>query len=59
MRLVSASVVARRARDADALSTALLASRRPLAPEAVAHLGVEQILTVDSTGDGGEWRLAT
>lgn len=53
--LVSASVVARRAMDADAFSTALLASPEPLAPSAVAHLGIEQVLTVDAEGDLKEW----
>jgi len=57
--LVSASVVARRARDADAFSTALLASPQPLAPQAVSHLGIEHVLTVSSEGRVGEWRIAT
>ncbi len=48
--LVSASVIARRARDADAFSTALLASPEPLAAESVAHMGVERVLTVDAAG---------
>ncbi len=53
--LVSASVIARRARDADAFSTALLASQGPLAAEAVAQMGVEGVLTVDAAGVLGEW----
>jgi len=57
--LVSASVIARRARDADAFSTALLASPEPLAPAAVSHLGIESVLTVSSEGQLGEWRMAT
>ncbi len=54
--LVSATVIARRARDADAYSTALLASPEPLRPETVAHMGVERVLTVDSEGVLREWR---
>lgn len=54
--LVSASVVARRARDADAFSTALLAARAPLAPQSAAHMGIEQVLTVDAGGGLSEWR---
>ena len=54
--LISASVIARRACDADAFSTALLAAPEPLAPETVAHMGVEQVLTVDAEGTLGEWR---
>jgi thiamine biosynthesis lipoprotein len=54
--LVGASVIARRARDADAFSTALLAAPEPLAPEAVARLGIERVLTVDAEGDIGDWR---
>ena len=53
--LVSASVIARRARDADAFSTALLASPEPLAAENAAHMGVERVLTVDAAGALGEW----
>ncbi len=48
--LVGASVIARRARDADAYSTALLASPEPLALETVAPLGIERVLTVDAEG---------
>jgi thiamine biosynthesis lipoprotein len=54
--LVAASVIAQRACDADAFSTALLAAPEPLAPETVAHMGVEQVLTVDAEGTLGEWR---
>jgi len=54
--LVSASVIAHRARDADAFSTALLASPEPPAPESVTHMGVEQVLTVDAEGAISEWR---
>ena len=54
--LISASVIAQRACDADAFSTALLAAPEPLAPETVAHMGVEQVLTVDAEGTLGEWR---
>ncbi len=54
--LISASVIAQRACDADAFSTALLAAPEPLAPETVAHMGVEQVLTVDAEGVLGEWR---
>ena len=54
--LVGASVIARRARDADAFSTALLAAPEPLAPEAVAQLGIERVLTVDAEGAIGDWR---
>lgn len=53
--LVAASVVAQRACDADAFSTALLASPEPLAPETVAHMGVERVLTVNAEGVLGEW----
>ena len=53
--LVAASVIAQRARDADAFSTALLATPAPLAPETVAHMGVEQVLTVDAEGALREW----
>ncbi len=54
--LVSATVIASRARDADACSTALLASPEPVKPESVAHMGVERTLTVDSQGKLREWR---
>ncbi len=53
--LVAASVIARRARDADAFSTALLAASEELLPETVAHMGVEQVLTVDVEGAIEEW----
>jgi thiamine biosynthesis lipoprotein len=53
--LVAASVIAHRACDADACSTAMLAAPEPLAPETVAHMGVEQILTVDAEGALREW----
>jgi len=53
--LVAASVIAQRARDADAFSTALLAAPEPLMPETVAHMGVEQVITVDAEGALGEW----
>jgi thiamine biosynthesis lipoprotein len=53
--LVAASVIARRARDADAVSTALLATPEPLAPETVAHLGIERVLTLDAEGAIGDW----
>jgi thiamine biosynthesis lipoprotein len=53
--LVAASVIARRARDADAFSTALLATREPLALQAVAHLGIERVLTLDAGGAIVEW----
>ena len=56
--LVAASVVARRARDADAFSTALLAAPDPLTPDSVADLGVEQVLTVDAEGTLKTWRSA-
>ena len=56
--LVAASVIARRACDADAFSTALLAAPEALAPKTVAHLGVEQVLTVDSEGGLKEWRTS-
>ncbi len=54
--LVSASVVARRARDADAFSTALLASPNPVTPENVAHMGVERVVTVNAERLVSEWR---
>ncbi len=54
--LVSASVIARQARDADAFSTALLAAPEPMMPEAVAQMGVEQVITVDAEGTIEEWR---
>lgn len=54
--LLGAGVIARRARDADALSTALLATAEPLAPETVAHLGIERVLTVDAEGAMTDWR---
>ena len=54
--LVAASVIARRARDADAFSTALLAAPEPVAPESVSHMGVERVLTVDAEGVLEEWR---
>lgn len=53
--LVAASVIAQRARDADAFSTALLAAPGPLVPEIVAHMGVEQVLTVNAEGALEEW----
>ena len=54
--LVSASVVARRAATADALSTALLATEQHLAAPALARVGAEQIFTTDR--NGGTRRLA-
>ena len=54
--LVSATVIARRARDADAFSTALLASPETLPPETVAHMGIERTLTVDSHGVRSDWQ---
>ena len=54
--LVSASVIAKRARDADAFSTALLATPEALAPETVAHMGIERVLTVNAEGASEEWR---
>ena len=54
--LLSASVVAKRARDADAFSTALLAAPQPMTPDAVAHMGVEHVTTVDAEGAIAEWR---
>ncbi len=56
--LVAASVVAQRARDADACSTALLAAPEPLAPDTVVHMGVEQVLAVNGKGDLWEWRAS-
>jgi thiamine biosynthesis lipoprotein len=50
-RLLSASVVARRAADADALSTALLASARPPRPRAAwSALGIEAVFSLDPLG---------
>ena len=56
--LIGASVVARRARDADAFSTALLAAAEPVAPATVAHLGIERVLTVDAEGTMSDWRVS-
>lgn len=51
--LISASVIARRAATADALSTAMLASAHPISPETLARQGAEQIVT---TGQNGKTR---
>lgn len=56
--LVSASVIARRACDADAYSTALLAAPEPLAPGSASHMGVERVLTADAAGTVSEWSAA-
>ena len=54
--LVTASVIARRARDADACSTALLAAPEPLAPETFAPMGVERVMSLDAEGALTDWR---
>lgn len=49
--LISASVIARRAATADALSTAMLASTHPISPQTLARQGAEQIITTDQNGE--------
>lgn len=56
--LISASVIARHAADADAFSTALLAAREPLSPEIGLPMGVEQIITIDDDGAAVNWKAA-
>ena len=58
--LVSASVIARRACDADAFSTALLATPEPVVPQSdmytsAVNLGVERVVTVDADGIVNDW----
>ena len=53
--LVSASVVARRAADADAFSTALLAASQPLSFKPSVSMGVERVLTIDDEGTIRNW----
>jgi thiamine biosynthesis lipoprotein len=57
--MISASVVARRAVDADACSTALLAARQPLAFESTVAMGIEQIFAIDNRGATINWRPGT
>jgi FAD:protein FMN transferase len=49
--LISASVVARSAATADALTTAMLATKRPISNQILAREGAEQIFTTDQTGE--------
>lgn len=53
--VVLASVVARRAVDADAFSTALLAAREPLSFAAGKRMGVDRVLTIDAQGIVQNW----
>jgi thiamine biosynthesis lipoprotein len=53
--LISASVIARRAADADAFSTALLAAREPLSFEPSVRMGVDRVLTIDAEGTVRDW----
>lgn len=58
-RLLSASVVARTATDADALSTALVASSRPLDPRADWNqMGIESIFTLNRSGKVTSYPMA-
>ncbi len=54
--MVSASVIARRAVDADACSTALLATSQPLAFESTVAMGIEQIFAVDNRSAITHWQ---
>lgn len=54
--LISASVIARQAADADAFSTALLTAREPLSPAIGLSMGVEQVITVDDEGAVVNWK---
>lgn len=49
--LISASVIARRAATADALSTAMLAATHPISPQTLARQGAEKIVTTDRDGE--------
>lgn len=53
--LVSASVIARRAVDADAFSTALLTSTKPIALNSTVPMGVDRVLTIDANGAVSDW----
>ncbi len=57
--LASASVIARRAVDADAFSTALLAAREPLSIEPSPHMGIDRVLTINSEGIIRDWQAQT
>jgi thiamine biosynthesis lipoprotein len=54
--LVSASVVALNAVDADAFSTALLTAHEPLSYESGQRMGVEQVVTIDKQGAVDHWK---
>jgi thiamine biosynthesis lipoprotein len=53
--LISATVIGRRAADADAFSTALLAAHEPLSTELGAHMGVDRVFTIHSEGTVRTW----
>ena len=53
--LVSASVIARHARDADALSTALLAGSALPQPDTVSPMAVDRVFTIDGSGATRTW----
>lgn len=53
--LTSASVIARNARDADACSTAMLATSEPLKLDHVASFGVEWAFAIDAAGTNRTW----
>ena len=54
--LASASVLARQASDADALSTALLVSQKPLEDwPALKARGIDRVLTLDASGGRREY----
>ena len=57
--LISASVIARRATDADAFSTALLTADAPLSFDLGIRMGVEQVVTINRDGAVTNWNADT
>lgn len=57
--LVSASVIARRAVDADALSTAMLAANIPLSLNSYVREGIERVISINNEGVMSDWVAGT